>query len=165
MVDMISPVLQTGCWWQWETCFCPLPRCHNSFPSLPPRLSRPPRRFWFPLSLIWLSVMMGDGLSHRAILLPEPFIETTRTPIVLTHIHTHSHTNTYHARSRCYSFSQNQISAYFGNLTPGRGRSVLGGHCREVHCQPTAPTQMTSSSCTNHQTRTGPITTVFTTND
>lgn len=58
--------------------------------------------------------------------------------------------------SLLYVLSIDQISAYLANLVPGRGRSVLGVHCRDPHCQPTAPAPMTSSLCTIDQSRTGP---------
>lgn len=73
-----------------------------------------------------------------------------------THRDTHAPTTLAHALLLFYLLSINQISAYFGNAAPSRGRSVLGAHCREPHCQPTAPTLMTSSLCTIHQSRTCP---------
>lgn len=69
---------------------------------------------------------------------------------------THTHT---HALSRLYLSSVNQISARVGRLAQSRGRSVLGAHCREPCCQPTAPTLMTLLLCTIHPSGTGPAVT------
>ena len=70
-----------------------------------------------------------------------------------THTETHPHTPTNPCHPLFYLLPINQISAYFGNVAPSRERSVLGAHCREPHCQPTAPTLMTSSLCTIHQSK------------
>lgn len=71
--------------------------------------------------------------------------------------HERTRTHTCHALSWFCLLSIHQIPAYFGYVAPSRGRSVEGAHCREPHCQPTAPTLMTSSLCTIHQSRTCPI--------
>lgn len=79
-----------------------------------------------------------------------------------TWMHTHARADTQtQALSLSYLLSINQISAYLCNLTTGSRRSVLRAHCRDCHCQPTAPTLMTSSLCTIHRSRTRPSATTI----
>lgn len=164
-------------WWFTGKTVTPGPTWTNTLISTD-SLARPlcalSPRFGFSAP-VWSTVTRRPPVTVGAILLQEAVIGATSTSTDQTHVHpcicakwhtnstdtgawmhiqkanTEKHTHT-HTLSRLYLFSVNQISARVGRLAQSRGRSVLGAHCREPCCQPTAPTPMTLLLCTIHQT-------------